>query len=94
MKEVYFEGEKGEKVVYKEIEPSRKEFAEKWRHIFLEKLAERDEEFMEKYFDNNFNEDDIRKAIRRATLSYNFIPVYVGSALNNKGVQLLLRWCS
>jgi elongation factor G len=90
MKEVYFEGERGEKVVYKEIEPSRKEFAEKWRHIFLEKLAERDEEFMEKYFDNNFNEDDIRKAIRRATLSYNFIPVYVGSALNNKGVQLLL----
>jgi elongation factor G len=90
MKEVYFEGEKGEKVVYKEIEPSRKEFVEKWRHIFLEKLAERDEEFMEKYFANNFNEEDIRQAIRRATLSYNFIPVYVGSALNNKGVQLLL----
>jgi elongation factor G len=90
MKEVYFEGEKGEKVVYKEIESSRKEFAEKWRHIFLEKLAERDEEFMEKYFANNFNEEDIRQAIRRATLSYNFIPVYVGSALNNKGVQLLL----
>jgi elongation factor G len=90
MKEVYFEGERGEKVVYKEIESSRKEFAEKWRHIFLEKLAERDEEFMEKYFANNFNEEDIRQAIRRATLSYNFIPVYVGSALNNKGVQLLL----
>jgi elongation factor G len=34
MKEVYFEGEKGEKVVYKEIEPSRKEFAEKWRISF------------------------------------------------------------
>jgi elongation factor G len=90
MKEVYFEGEKGEKVVYKEIESLRKEFVEKWRHIFLEKLAERDEEFMEKYFANNFNEEDIRQAIRRATLSYNFIPVYVGSALNNKGVQLLL----
>jgi elongation factor G len=90
MKEVYFEGEKGEKVVYKEIEPSRKEFAEKWHHIFLEKLAERDEEFMEKYFAHNFNKEDIRQAIRRATLSYNFIPVYVGSALNNKGVQLLL----
>jgi elongation factor G len=90
MKEVYFEGEKGEKVVYKEIEPSNKEYSEKWRHIFLEKLAERNEEFMEKYFANNFNEKDIRKAIREATLSYNFIPVYVGSALNNKGVQLLL----
>ncbi len=90
MKEVYFEGEKGEKVVYKEIEPSNKEYVEKWRHIFLEKLAERNEEFMEKYFANNFNEKDIRKAIRESTLSYNFIPVYVGSALNNKGVQLLL----
>jgi elongation factor G len=90
MREVYFEGEKGERVVYKEIDSSRKEFVEKWRHIFLEKLAERDEEFMEKYFSHNFNEEDIRQAIRRATLSYNFIPVYVGSALNNKGVQLLL----
>jgi elongation factor G len=90
MREIYFEGERGEKVVYKEIEPSRKEFAEKWRHIFLEKVAERDEEFMEKYFVHSFNEEDILKAIRRATLSYNLIPVYVGSALNNKGVQLLL----
>jgi len=90
MKEVYFEGEKGEKVIYKDIDSSRKEEAEKWRQIFLEKLAERDEEFIEKYLAHNFSELDIRQAIRRATLSYNFIPVYVGSALDNKGVQLLL----
>lgn len=90
MKEVYFEGEKGEKVVYKEIDDSRKEYAKMWREKLLESLAERDEEFMDKYFANNFDENDIRKAIRRATLKYEFIPVYVGSALNNKGVQLLL----
>jgi len=90
MREVYFEGERGEKVVYTEIDDSRKDYAHNWRHIFLEKLAERDEEFMEKYLEGNFNEDDIRQAIRRATLSYNFIPIYVGSALDNKGVQLLL----
>ncbi|GIW67436.1 MAG: elongation factor G [Candidatus Parcubacteria bacterium] len=90
MKEVYFEGERGEKVIYKEIDPSRKNEAENWRHIFLEKLAERDEEFMEKYLANEFNEIDIRQAIRRQVLNYNFIPVYVGSALDNKGVQLLL----
>ncbi len=90
MKEVYFEGDKGEKVVYKEIDPSRREYAEHWRNIFLEKLAESDEIFMDKYFSQEFNEDDIRQAIRRATLSYHFIPVLVGSALKNKGVQLLL----
>lgn len=90
MKEIYFEGDKGENIVRKEIDSSRKEYAEKWRNILLEKLAERDEEFMEKYFANNFTEEDIRQAIRRTTLSYNFIPVYCGSALKNKGVQLLL----
>ncbi len=90
MKEVYFEGEKGEKVVYKEIEESRKEEALKWRNYMLEKLAESDYEFMDKYFKENFNENDIRTAIRRACLKYLFIPVYVGSSLKNKGVQLLL----
>jgi len=89
-REVYFEGEKGEKVVYKEIDPSLKDYALKWRHYMLEKLAESDEEFMDKYFKEEFSEDDIRQAIRRACLRYLFIPVYVGSSLRNKGVQLLL----
>jgi elongation factor G len=90
MKEVYFEGEKGRNVIYKEIDPSRQEEALKWRHIFLEKLAERNEDFMNKYFAENFTEEDIRKAIRQSTLNYSFIPVYTGSALDNKGIQLLL----
>ncbi len=90
MKEVYFESEKGQDIVKKDIDPSRKEYAEKWRNILLEKLAERDEEFMEKYFANNFNDEEIRKAIRRTTLKYEFIPVFCGSSLKNKGVQLLL----
>jgi elongation factor G len=45
---------------------------------------------MEKYFANEFTEDDIRKAIRRACINYTFIPVYAGSALKNKGIQLIL----
>jgi len=90
MKEVYFEGEKGEKVVYKEIDPSLESYAKKWRNHMLEKLAESDEIFMDKYFSGEFNEDDIRKAIRRACINYLFIPVYCGSALDNKGVQLVL----
>ena len=90
MKEVYFEGEKGEKVVYKEIEESHLKEAEKWRNFMLEKLAESDEEFMNKYFSGEFTAEDIRRAIRRACINYLFIPVYCGSALDNKGVQLVL----
>jgi len=90
MKEVYFEGEKGEKVVYQEIENSRLKETEKWRSFMLEKLAESDEEFMNKYFSGKFTVEDIRQAIRRACINYLFIPVYCGSALDNKGVQLVL----
>jgi len=90
MKAVYFEGDKGDILKVEEIPNELKEEAEKWRNIMLEKLAESDEEFLEKYLDKNFNEDDIRSAIRRACLKYQFIPVYCGAALKNKGVQLVL----
>ncbi|MFZ8848097.1 MAG: elongation factor G [Minisyncoccia bacterium] len=90
MKAVYFEGDKGEIVKYEEIPSNLKNYAEEYRNFMLEKLAEADEEFMEKYFANEFTEDDIRKAIRRACINYTFIPVYAGSALKNKGVQLIL----
>jgi elongation factor G len=90
MKAVYFEGDKGEIVKYEEIPSDLKNYAEEYRNFMLEKLAEADEEFMEKYFANEFTEDDIRKAIRRACINYAFIPVYAGSALKNKGVQLIL----
>jgi elongation factor G len=90
MKAVYFEGDKGDTLKIEEIPSELKEEAEKWRNIMLEKLAESDEEFLEKYFEKNFNEDDIRSAIRRACLKYQFIPVYCGAALKNKGVQLVL----
>lgn len=90
MKAVYFEGDKGEIVKYEEIPSDLKNYAEEYRNFMLEKLAEADEEFMEKYLANEFTEDDIRKAIRRACINYTFIPVYAGSALKNKGVQLIL----
>ncbi|MGC8981384.1 MAG: elongation factor G [Minisyncoccia bacterium] len=90
MKAIYFEGDKGDILKVEEIPEDMREEAEKWRNIMLEKLAESDEVFLEKYFEKNFNEDDIRSAIRRATLKYQFIPVYCGAALKNKGVQLIL----
>jgi len=90
MKAVYFEGEKGEILKIEDIPNDLKDYANEYRNYMLEKLAESDEEFMDKYFANNFNEEDIRKAIRRACINYTFIPVYAGSALKNKGIQLIL----
>ncbi|BCX15357.1 MAG: elongation factor G [Candidatus Parcubacteria bacterium] len=90
MQEVYFEGDKGEIVKRTEIAKENLAYAQKWQHIFLEKLAEKDDEFMEQYLKGSFTKDDIRKAIRRATLQYKLIPVYCGSSLKNKGIQLIL----
>jgi elongation factor G len=90
MKAVYSEGEKGEIVVRKEIPNDLLEKANSYRKILLEKLAEADEEFLNKYLEEQFNENDIREAIRRACIKYQFIPVYCGSSLKNKGVQLVL----
>jgi len=57
----------------------------------LEKVAEGDDEFMEMFLEGkDFAVDDLKKAIRRSVLANKFIPVLCGTALKNKGVQLLL----
>ena len=63
-----------------------------WREVMLETLAENDEEFMDSYLEGqDVTEDQVRGAIRRATLDLNFFPVLCGSAFKNKGVQPLLE---
>ncbi len=90
MKEIYFEGEHGENLIEKEISKELEDYTEKWRSKLLEKVAEADEIFLEKYLKGEYKEDDLREAIRRATLKYQFIPIFCGSSLKNKGVQLLI----
>ncbi len=91
MKAYYFEGERGEKIVEKEIPDFLKEEAEKKRLIFVEKIAESDEKLTEKYLEGKeFEESELRVALRRATINSKIIPVFCGSALKNKGVQLML----
>jgi len=91
MKAFYFEGERGEKIVEKEIPDDLKEKAEKQRAILLEKIAETDDKLMEKYLDGrSIEEDQIRQTLRKATINNELIPVFCGSALKNKGVQLML----
>ena len=75
-----------------EIPDNLREEAEEWRDKMLETLAEFDETLMEKYFDDpdSITEEEIRNAIRNATLAMQVNPMICGSSFKNKGVQTLL----
>ncbi|MEE8131795.1 MAG: elongation factor G [Candidatus Paceibacterota bacterium] len=91
MKAFNFEGEHGEKIIKKEIPDNLKEEAEKQRHILVEKIVEHEEDLMAKYLDGQeISNDELRRVLRKATIDNKLIPVLCGSALKNKGVQLIL----
>ena len=91
MKSVRFEGEHGEKVVEDEIPENMKTAVEKYRHDMVEKIAETDNVLTEKYLGGDeISEEELREALRKAVLNVTLIPVLCGSALKNKGVQLVL----
>ncbi len=91
MKSYGFEGEHGEKIIKKEIPDNLKSEAGKKRLELIEKIAEYDEKLTEKYLSGEeISIDEIRKVLRKATINNELIPVFCGSALKNKGVQLLL----
>ena len=77
---------------YVDIPEDLKETAEKYRTEMIEKLADFDEDLMERYLggETNFTEKEIHAAIRKGTLTGNFFPVICGSSYKNKGVQPLL----
>jgi len=61
------------------------------RHELIEAAVEYDEELLEKYLDGQeLTDDEVRRAVRKATLAGDFTPVLCGSAFKNKGVQRLL----
>ena len=61
------------------------------RHNMIERLAESDDRMLSKYLDGfEFSTDEIRAAIRKATIAARLVPVLCGSALTNKGVRPLL----
>ena len=66
--------------------------AQEWRDKMLEIVAEYDDEVMEKYFDDpsTITEEEIKRAIRKATLSMEINPMICGSSFKNKGVQTML----
>ncbi len=91
MKAAYFEGEHGENIVLKEIPAEYSEEAQKRRTELVEKIAEQDDVLMADYLEGKeISENDLRRVLRTATIEGVLIPVFTGSALKNKGVQLVL----
>lgn len=91
MKAVKFEGEFGENLVEYEIPENLKKKAEEYHNILIEKIVSEDDILMEKYLEGEeLSIIELRKILRKAVIEYKIVPVLVGSALKNKGVQLLL----
>lgn len=91
MKAVYFRGDHGDTIELAEIPDGLKKSAEDWKHKMVEKIAESDDALTEKYLEGKeLGEEELKHALRKAVLSSSLVPVFCGSALKNKGVQLML----
>ncbi len=91
MKYVTYEDAEGFKVKIDEIPAEFKEKADKYRHTLLEKVGEADDIIMEKYINEEpVTVEELKAGIRRGVLKAKFLPVLSGTALKNRGVQLVL----
>jgi elongation factor G len=92
MKAIYWEeANMGMNFEYREIPEDLKEVAEKYREQMVEAAAEANEELMDVYLGaGELSEEQILEGLRVRTLSLEIVPMCVGSAFKNKGVQALL----
>ena len=92
MKAIYSEGLKGETLrITDEIPPNVRPLAEEKRKKLIETLADVDDEIAEIFLDERTpTVEQIKAAVRRATISLKFTPVFMGSALADKSVQPML----
>ncbi|KAL4797560.1 P-loop containing nucleoside triphosphate hydrolase protein [Aspergillus venezuelensis] len=92
MKSIYNHGPSGEDIVIKDEIPEKvKNVVEERRRMLIETLADVDDEIAEIFLmEEEPTETQLKEAIRRATVSLKFTPVFMGSALANKSVQPML----
>ncbi len=91
MKAYYFEGEMGNKVIEKDIPEDLKADAEKYHTELIEAIVANDEFAMTEYLDGKIPDvETLKKILRKAVIANSIFPVFAGSALKNKGVQLVL----
>jgi elongation factor G len=87
----YFEGEMGNQIRTAEIPEEYKAEVEKYRSILIEKIVEEDEDLMTRYLGGEEPSlAELKVVLRKGTIANTIVPVFCGSALKNKGVQLVL----
>ena len=88
--DVYYD-DMGNDVRVEEIPEDMKEQAQEYRDKLIEAVAETDEDLMMKYLEGEeLSKDEIKAALRKATISNEIVPVVCGSSYKNRGVQKLL----
>jgi elongation factor G len=91
MKYFTFEGEKGDNVIESEVPANLLDEAKKAREKMIEVVSETDDRLIEKFLAGETPTiEELKPAIRKGTIERKFFPVFCGSALKNKGVQLIL----
>ena len=88
---IIYKNDLGTEVSREEIPEEYKDQASKYRELMIEAIAETDEELMMKFLEGEeFSPEELRKALRRAVINIQVIPVICGSSYKNKGVQEMI----
>ncbi len=88
--DVYYD-DLGKDMRVEEIPADMKDLAEEYRNNMIEAICETDEELMEKYFEGEeISIEELKTALRKATIDNKIVPVVCGTSYRNKGVQKLL----
>jgi len=91
MKAYFYMDDLGKDIQEREIPDDMKELAEEYRTNLIEAVSDQDEAIMMKYLEGEeITEEEIKTAIRKATIRVKIVPVTCGSSYKNKGVQRLL----
>ena len=88
--DVYYD-DLGKDMRVEEIPEDMKELAEEYRAKMVESICETDDELMDKFFnEEEITVEELKKALRKATIDNKIVPVCCGTSYKNKGVQKLL----
>ncbi|WP_028949798.1 elongation factor G [Sulfurihydrogenibium subterraneum] len=92
MKAIVWDGDElGAKFSEKDIPSDLVDLAQEWRDKMIEAIVETDETLMEKYFaGESISEEELKTALRKATIERKLVPMLCGTAFKNKGIQPLL----
>jgi elongation factor G len=90
MKAIYFDGPNGDDLRYEEIPAELRDTAAEKREEMLDAVSMCSDELMEAMLEDTVTEEMIHRAVRKGTIALELVPVFMGSAYKNKGIQPLL----